>query len=56
MKTPIKHICFIDHEGVLLSRLDATPDLLILIGLMEAGCTHEIRHEGDTLTIYETEE
>ena len=49
----ITEIRFYDADGDLVSKLPATPDLLVLIGLMEAGCTHEIRHLGNTLLIFE---
>jgi len=52
-KSRITEIRFYDADGDLTSKLPATSDLLILIGLMEAGCTHEIRHLGHTLTIFE---
>jgi hypothetical protein len=55
-KTEIKLVHFVDWGGMLLHTIAATPDLLKLIDLMEAGMTHNVYVNGTELWIRETEE
>lgn len=55
-QTTYDFVTFIDCEGTTVITVKATPDLMAMVGLMEAHSMHEFRRDGDTLTIIEPKE
>ena len=55
-QTTYDYVAFVDCENTPVIKVKATPDLLAIIGLMEAHSLHMFRRDGDTLYIFEPRE